>query len=58
MLEVLESFFDIKDSVNREVGDKFSCDSDRKMHLLSTGKVKLVVAEKKQGKPPTAKKKK
>ena len=58
MLEVIEQFFDIKERVNREVGDKFSCDADRKMHLLSTGKVKLVVAEKKQGKPLTAKKKK
>ena len=58
MLEVIEQFFDIKERVNRGVGDKISFDADRKMHLLSTGKVKLVVAEKKQGKPLTAKKKK
>ena len=56
MLEVIEQFFDLRERVNREVGDKFSCDADRKKHLLETGKVKLVETEKKQAKPPTAKK--
>ncbi|HUS89820.1 MAG TPA: hypothetical protein VMW91_10770 [Desulfosporosinus sp.] len=58
MLEVVKQFFDLKEGINREVGEKFSCDADRKKQLLETGKVKLVETEKKQVKPPTAKKKK
>ena len=57
MLEVIEQFFDLKEGITREIGDKFSCDADRKKHLLETGKVKLAVTEKKQVNPPTAKKK-
>ena len=57
MIEVLIDFWDATERCQRKIGDKFSCSSERKSDLLKSGKVKLVKAEKKQGKPPTSKKK-
>ena len=58
MIEVLIDFWDATERCQRKIGDKFACSSDRKKALLASGKVKLVKAEKKEGKPPTAKKQK